>query len=58
MDAEGHLIEKIARAIPSAGSGKDSSGIRLGIGDDAAIFAPRKGCEMILSCDEVGRAHV
>lgn len=51
MDAEGHLIEKIARAIPSAGTGKNSSGLRLGIGDDAAIFAPSKGCEMVLSCD-------
>lgn len=51
MDAEGHLIEKIARAIPSAGGGKNSSGLRLGIGDDAAIFAPSKGCEIVLSCD-------
>lgn len=51
MDAEGHLIQKIARAIPSAGSGKNSSGLRLGIGDDAAILAPRKGCELVLSCD-------
>ncbi|MGH9698346.1 MAG: thiamine-phosphate kinase [Candidatus Acidiferrales bacterium] len=51
MDAEGHLIKKIARAIPSAGSAKNSSGLWLGIGDDAAIFAPSKGCEMVFSCD-------
>lgn len=51
MDAEGHLIEKIARAVPSAGKGRNTAGLRLGIGDDATIFAPSKGCEMVLSCD-------
>lgn len=51
MDAESHLIKKITRAIPPADNEKKTAGLRLGIGDDAAIFAPSKGCEMVLSCD-------
>ena len=51
MDAESHLIEKIARAIPSASKKRITAGLRLGIGDDAAIFVPSEGREMVLSCD-------
>ncbi len=39
-------IEKIA-----AGAASRSSAVRLGIGDDAALFKGRSGCEQILTCD-------
>lgn len=47
MDQENQLIERIARTIPSGKGGP----LRLGIGDDAAVIAPRGGAEWVLSCD-------
>ncbi len=47
MEQEDQLIERVRRAIPSRKGG----GLRLGIGDDAAVMAPRKGREWVLSCD-------
>lgn len=47
MEQEDQLIERIRRAIPSRHGG----GLRLGIGDDAAIVSFRKGYEWALSCD-------
>ena len=47
MDREAQLIERVRRAIPSRKGG----GLRLGIGDDAAVVAPRRGSEWVLSCD-------
>lgn len=46
---ENELIDKIewAQGRSVRGSGK----IRLGIGDDAALFRPRAGHELILTCD-------
>ena len=47
MGQEGQLIERIRRAIPS----REGGGLRLGIGDDAALISSRKGFEWVLSCD-------
>lgn len=47
MGQEDQLIERIRRAIPS----RERGSLRLGIGDDAALIAPRKGFEWVLSCD-------
>ena len=55
---ETSLLAKIVRAFPSqrAGeisraSGGSASQLSLGIGDDAALFQPTRGCETILTCD-------
>jgi len=45
---ETQLILKLRDAALKAGS---KSGIALGIGDDAALFAPRPGYQTILTCD-------
>jgi thiamine-monophosphate kinase len=47
MVNENQLVERTGRRIPSAGG----AGLRLGIGDDAAIVVPRRGTEWVLSCD-------
>lgn len=46
---ENELIDKIKRAL--SGSSRASREVRLGIGDDAALFRPRAGHELILTCD-------
>ena len=46
---ENELIRKILGK--SSRSNDLSSGLRLGIGDDAALFRPRSGHETILTCD-------
>ena len=46
---ENELIGKIERAL--GGSFRPSRQISLGIGDDAALFRPGPGCELILTCD-------
>lgn len=46
---ENELIRKIERAL--GGSSRASRKVRLGIGDDAALFRPRAGHELILTCD-------
>jgi thiamine-monophosphate kinase len=46
---EGELIDKIHRALRlPRGVSRE---VRLGIGDDAALFRPRAGREIILTCD-------
>lgn len=47
---EDHLIERIVRAIPSL-SGAGLGEVRLGIGDDAAVVRPRRGCDWVISTD-------
>ncbi len=47
MDQEDQLIERVRRAIPS----REGGGLRLGIGDDAAVVSPHKDSEWVLSCD-------
>ena len=54
--SEDKLILRITRALPPAAGAQPSaarirSGLVLGVGDDAAIFAPRKGVEWVLSTD-------
>jgi thiamine-monophosphate kinase len=51
LDREAQLIERIAKAVPSTGRGARGGGLRLGIGDDAAIIAPSARCEWVVSCD-------
>src|ERR1700743_3232936 len=46
---ENQLIDKIRGK--SSRSNDLKSGLRVGIGDDAALFAPRSGYETILTCD-------
>ena len=43
------LIDRIHRLIEEEGIAH--SGVRLGIGDDAASFRPRQGCELLVTCD-------
>lgn len=50
MNAEDKLIQRIARALPSQ-VGREKGTLRLGIGDDAAILAPGRGLEWVVSCD-------
>jgi thiamine-monophosphate kinase len=45
---EDRLLQKIARATNAA---KPKGSLRLGLGDDAALWAPRAGYETILTCD-------
>jgi len=47
--SESELIRRI-RAIGTA-TARRNSAVRLGIGDDAALFSPRSGYETILTCD-------
>jgi thiamine-monophosphate kinase len=44
---ENSIIHKIEKAFPARGRGN----LRLGLGDDAALWKPRRGCETILTCD-------
>lgn len=46
---ENELIHRIEKAL--GGSSRASREVRLGIGDDAALFRPRAGHELILTCD-------
>jgi thiamine-monophosphate kinase len=43
------VLERIERIAASTEAG--GKGLRLGIGDDAALFKPRSGFEQILTCD-------
>jgi len=55
MIGEDQLIKRIARAIPSEIGRRRivarHGGVRLGIGDDAAVLAPAPGSDWVLSCD-------
>jgi thiamine-monophosphate kinase len=55
MDSEDQLVNRIAKAIPSwqgAASRKSrEGGLRLGIGDDSAVFSPDGKTEWVISCD-------
>jgi thiamine-monophosphate kinase len=53
MDRESNLVEKIARAFRSGAMMKHAhrAGLRLGIGDDAAIISPSGENDWVLSCD-------
>lgn len=47
---ENQLLSRIAQAL-AVESGIRNSRLKLGIGDDAALYAPRRGYETILTCD-------
>lgn len=47
--SESQIIERLRLAADHAGLA--SSRVRLGMGDDAALFAPRNGYQTILTCD-------
>ena len=47
--SENELVRRI-RGIGTATARRDSA-VRLGIGDDAALFSPQRGYETILTCD-------
>ncbi len=53
MKSEQALIERIRRAIPSHSrrAAKASATLRLGIGDDAALIAPSRGMDFVVTCD-------
>jgi len=51
MDRESKLVAKIARAFPARAGGRRDAALRLGIGDDAAVIAPRSKHDWVLSCD-------
>jgi thiamine-monophosphate kinase len=50
MNSEGALLKRIRHAVLSAGE-KGARPVRLGVGDDAAIFVPRRGRELVISSD-------
>jgi thiamine-monophosphate kinase len=55
LNQEAQLIERIAKAVPSVTgtrrTAKAQRGLRLGIGDDAAVLAAGRRHEWVLSCD-------
>jgi len=48
---EDSLLRKIAESSRSSRSGAATPSVSLGIGDDAALFQPRTGHQIILTCD-------
>jgi thiamine-monophosphate kinase len=53
MGNEDTLIARIRRALPSSFGKRSNAGARLllGVGDDAAILAPGRGSNWVLTCD-------
>ncbi len=49
MDRESEVIRRIARAIQARGAGR--GGLRLGIGDDAAVIKAGGRTDWVISCD-------
>jgi thiamine-monophosphate kinase len=49
VSGEDGVLRRIRKSISEVGIPK--SGLHLGMGDDAALFQPAKGCEVILTCD-------
>ena len=47
MAGEKQLIERTGRKLPS----RTSAGLRIGIGDDAAVVRPKEGVEWVLTTD-------
>jgi thiamine-monophosphate kinase len=48
---EDSLLRRIAESSRSSRSGTDTLSVSLGIGDDAALFRPKPGYQIILTCD-------
>src|ERR1700741_1075410 len=51
MHKEDQLVGKIVRAVPSVIGQGASGAVRLGVGDDSAIFSPDGRNDWVLSCD-------
>lgn len=51
MDAEGQLIERIAKIVPSVKGRKFVSEVQIGIGDDAAVVSAQRSREIVFTCD-------
>src|SRR6201987_6286470 len=51
MHKEDQLVERIARKVPSILGHRGSGAVRLGVGDDSAIFSPDGRNDWVLSCD-------
>ena len=51
MSDEGELLRKLERVMRPGGDGAKEQGLRLGMGDDAALWMPRAGFETILTTD-------
>jgi len=43
--------DRLVARVKSSATGEKASGLRVGIGDDAAIWRPRPGRETVLTCD-------
>src|SRR5271155_3073493 len=50
MNKESQLLARISATVPTARVTK-GTGVRLGIGDDSALIAPKRGCEVVVSSD-------
>jgi thiamine-monophosphate kinase len=51
MDSEQKLIERIRKVLSPGRRGRTKGGLRVGIGDDAAILRPSLRSEWVVSCD-------
>src|ERR1700751_2871997 len=51
MHKEDQLVERIGRKVPSTIGRRASGAVRLGVGDDSAIFSPDGRNDWVLSCD-------
>lgn len=51
MNDEAKIVERIRRKLPSRTKRRARGGLRIGIGDDAAVLAPPRRKEWVLSCD-------
>lgn len=48
---ENSILERIAARMPSSRRNARAGALLLGMGDDAALFRPKRGYETILTCD-------
>jgi thiamine-monophosphate kinase len=51
MATESRLIERILDRLPSRVRSAHHAGLRIGAGDDAAVFSPPRGADWVLTCD-------
>lgn len=51
MDIESQLIRGISSRVPFRPDQSHSRSLKIGIGDDAAVLSPRRGMELVVTCD-------
>jgi thiamine-monophosphate kinase len=51
MSTEDRLVKSLTRALNFKRAGENGAKLRLGIGDDAAIIAPGRNRDWVVSCD-------